>query len=256
VVDVELLGDGQSDSRVLISAVCDGDIDGNNGQLQHTIRLVPRANVQVNGAAADVRTEVGASFAFPRVFVQSTSETPDVTLTMRIPGSLSIASAIPDTGVCEVSSGTVSCEFGDLIDETRWVDLNLGATQTGTFTTEIEVAAADDATPDDNSLSIDVIVDPARPTSSGGAGGGGALDWWSLALATLGLGLRRRQRVSAAGGYTEGDAPMDLDRNTDARCARDAVECVRRRVRGRPQQVSRGLRRGTGGRQRLRGLGR
>jgi hypothetical protein len=197
VVDVELLGDGEVGSDVHVTARCDGDIDASNSDLRQTVRVVQPGNVFVNGSSPDVRTEVGTAFAFPRVFVHATAETPAVKLTMTVPGSLSIASAIPDVGVCQVGGGTVSCEFGDLIDETRTVDLNLRATQAGTFTTNMQVTAAEDANSDDSSMSIEVVVDPEPPSPSSG-GGGGSLNWASFALGALALGLRRRCGPRAA----------------------------------------------------------
>jgi hypothetical protein len=199
VVEIELFGDGEVGSDVHVAAFCDGDVDGSNGELRHTIRVVPPSNVFVNSSAPDVRTTIGTTFAFPRVFVHATSETPDTRLTMRVPGSLSIASAIPDAGMCEVSAGTVSCEFGDLIDETRTVDLSLRAAEAGTFTTEIQVTAGEDAIPDDSSTSVDVIVDPdTEPPPTSGGGGGGSFGWSTLLYGACGLLLRRRRRPPAS----------------------------------------------------------
>jgi hypothetical protein len=230
LVEIELLGDGDFGNEVSVHAGCDRDVEPGNGELRHTIRLVPPGNIFVNGSAPEVRTTVGKNFALPSVFVHALSDAPAAQLTITVPSELSIASAIPDAGECEVSAGTVFCEFGDLLDEVRTVDLNLSATQTGTFTADIQVSAAEDEIPDDNSMSLSVFVDPEPPSPSGNGGssggGGGSLDWASLVLAMFGLGLRRRLsggRSAAKGRYTPADASMDMDDHTGSRCARHAL---------------------------------
>jgi hypothetical protein len=201
-IEADVTGEraGRFTGEVTTSTADDADPGNDRGTFELSLLTAPDppGNVVVSGSSPDVRTEVGATFAFPRVVVHASSSTPDVRLTMRIPGSLSIASAVPDAGICEVSLGAIACEFGDLFDETRTVDLSLRANQGGTFTTEIRVTSAEDADLNDSATSIDVIVDSgpvARPSDEGGGGGGGggSVNWTTLVFAALGLGLRRRR---------------------------------------------------------------
>ena len=141
----------------------------------------------------------------------------------------------------------MDCDFGDLqFADVRTTFMRLRATQAGSFNLAAEVMSLDDSDVSDNSASVTVNVDaavaaqPAPPPSAGG-GGGGSLDWATLLLGALGVGLRCRRRPSApwtrARSYTRVDAPMDLridDRGAGdvlaSRCA-DEYTAVRTRFR-------------------------
>jgi hypothetical protein len=199
LIELDLVGETPEAGELSAMVVGDQDIDSENGLATGIVIVEPRGSVAVSTSLPLTRPIVGASFDHPRITVFAPTNTDAVLLRISVPTEFTIETAIPDTGQCVVNVSIVDCTFGDLTaGEQRIVDLRLRANQAGSFTTQVEVLTDDDSDPSDNSASITIDVDPAPapPPPAPSGGGGGSLDWLSLTLGALGLGVRRRRRIA------------------------------------------------------------
>jgi uncharacterized membrane protein YgcG len=138
----------------------------------------------------------------------------DIKVDIPLPSFVSLVS-VSSYGPC-TGTTTLECTFVAIPgNDTRTIDVSLTATDTGTYTSNVTVVAANDSTANNNSASVVVTVNaPASASSSsgggassssgggsssssggasasgGGGGGGGRIEWLMLAL--LGVLVSRR----------------------------------------------------------------
>jgi hypothetical protein len=126
-----------------------------------------------------------------------------VSVTATLPTSITIASATANGGTCTTGAGTATCSLGTLpAGDTRQVDMNLTATESGSLSMSLRVDSANDANSGNDAGTITIaasgnpVTKPNPPTTggstSGGGGGGGRVDLVLLVLLFGTLVLRRR----------------------------------------------------------------
>ena len=204
-VELEIQGLEPGSANITVEARGDLDSDPTNDHFGEMLLVAPLGNAHIEISPAFGTPKVGETFESPEVTVQALAETDAVRVRITVPAELSIESVEQGSGPCSIAGGTVDCDFGNLqYADRRNTFMRLRATQAGSFTIAAEVVSLDDSDLSDNSASVTLNVDaavpppqPAPPASSGG-GGGGSLDWSTLLLGALGLGLRRRRRLPAA----------------------------------------------------------
>jgi hypothetical protein len=186
----------------------------NNAQCL-TAYTPPDASIEIGTSSlqATVGTPFVASFVVRSAGDDASNE---VTVTATLPTSLTVNSATANGGTCTNGAGTVTCTLGSLsAGDTRQVDLNLTATETGSLNVSLALASSNDANASNNNRTIAIsasgtpVQNPMPPvtgggtSSGGGGGGGGRIDLVLLAMllsATLLRPLVRTPKVSRARG--------------------------------------------------------
>ena len=202
------------------TAEYDSDTSNNSTSIGITVNTVPSpnpiptptGNVSVAAAQGSMTATVGTAFDLPRS-TDGDPQTAEVRVSLSIPASFTVESALADGAPCTVGSGTIICSLGTLpAGTTRSVNVRLRASQSGAFAAGVNATAEFDLDGSNNSTSIAVIVNAAPPNpvptptpspspSPSGGGGGGSVDWFAL-LAMLGLAARVRP-VARAGRQRE-----------------------------------------------------
>jgi len=201
-IDLELRGVTTGTAVMRVSVDGANVINLGRKWRQASFIVMPIGNAAVAVSPTRIQRSVGDRFAAPVITVESLSETEDVSLEVSVPQGLAVERAAPDIGTCEVGPTAVICDLGALATgERRTLDLELRAVTAGTYTARVEALTDDDSDPADNATTFEIDVQapaaPPAPPSGSGGGGGGSLDWSSLVLAALGLGLCRRRRGTA-----------------------------------------------------------
>ncbi len=217
VLDLELRGRRAGTAEIVAWVTGHGVVDISNEFGQGTLELLPVGNASVSTSPQSTQRIAGETFSAPVITIAALSHTESVALRITVPEGLEIESGTPAIGTCEVAPSTVECEFGTLAaGEERTVELRLRAERAGVFTTRLEVLTDDESDRSNNVATFDVDVrapepPPSPPPPPDGGGGGGSLNWTSLMLGALGLGLRRRRRLtgplSDAGRLHSGRCP-------------------------------------------------
>ncbi|HVY82677.1 MAG TPA: zinc-dependent metalloprotease family protein, partial [Steroidobacteraceae bacterium] len=179
-----------------------------------TAYMPPDAGLEIG--MPSVQAQTGTAFVasfLVRAFGDDASNAVSVTATL--PTSVTIASVTANGGTCTSGAGTATCMLGTLAaGDTRQVDLNLTATESGSVTVNLQLDSANDSNSSNDAGAITIsasgnpVASPNPPptggsTNGGGGGGGGRMDFTALALlmATLGLrcwpGFARFRRVAA-----------------------------------------------------------
>jgi hypothetical protein len=195
------------------------DLDSvtNNNRLVVPLYTVNPSDLQLQLAQTSVTATNGTALQFPRITVNNGAATSrDVSVSIPLPTFVSVGSvSTPNGGVC-TGTTTLNCLFfGIAPNNSMVIDIALGATAVGTFTSNVTISAINDSTANNNSASVVVTVNaPSSSSSSGGSssssgggsssssggggssssggGGGGRFEW--LALAMLGALVVIRQR--------------------------------------------------------------
>jgi hypothetical protein len=155
----------------------------------------PDAGLEVGtpAMAAQTGTAFVASFVV-RALGDDASN--DVTVTATLPTTVTITLVTANGGTCTSGAGTATCTLGALAaGDTRQVDMNLTATQSGTLNVNLLLDSSNDSNASNDSGMItisasgDPVVNPTPPATGGtsdagggGGGGGGKLDLALLAL--------------------------------------------------------------------------
>jgi Reprolysin (M12B) family zinc metalloprotease/Domain of unknown function DUF11 len=123
------------------------------------LTVAPRSDVEVRISAPTLLASAGEPFDYVFDVVSIGNATVGaVSATIR-PGELTVQEAAVDGGACAITS-EVQCDLGDMpAGDTRRVALRLLGSQSGTYPTSVQVAAADDQDTGNNSGSIDVLLD-------------------------------------------------------------------------------------------------
>ena len=192
------------------------DLDSvtNNNRLVVPLYTVNPSDLQLQLAQTSVTATNGTALQFPRITVNNGAATSrDVSVSIPLPTFVSVGSvSTPNGGVC-TGTTTLNCLFfGIAPNNSMVIDIALGATAVGTFTSNVTMSAINDSTANNNSASVVVTVNAPSSSSSsgggsssssssgggsssssgGGGGGGGRFEW--LALAMLGALVLIRQR--------------------------------------------------------------
>jgi hypothetical protein len=192
--------------RVGVQATTSGDVDWNNNLSEKFVQVIEMSDVSVQLAATTVSTRVNTTVALPRITVRSgAKDTHGIVVKIPLP-SFVTARDISSGWMCSGTT-TIECTVSSLQAgaETSF-DISLFASQTGTFTSKVEVSAANDSNAGNNSADIAITVNavtapPSNPPAGGGGGGGGGggrLEWLGLAVLTL-LAARRIQHKGRDG---------------------------------------------------------
>jgi hypothetical protein len=159
-----------------------------------TAYVPPDASLEITNPLlqATVGTAFVASFIVRAVGDDASNE---VAVTATLPSSLTIASVTANGGTCTTGAGTATCTLGTLAaGDTRQVDMNLTATETGSVSVSLALDSSNDANAGNDAGTITIAAsgtpaaNPTPPPSSGtstpggGGGGGGRLDLALLAL--------------------------------------------------------------------------
>jgi hypothetical protein len=196
-LELELLGLEPGSGEVRVEARGDMDNDIGNDWGGELLSVVPPGNARIEMSSASRMATVGETFVSPAITVRALAPTEAVRLQIVVPPGLTVESVEQHSGPCSIDNGMIDCELGDLqLGEQRSTSMSLRAVETGAYTITASVVTHDDIDDSDNTASVTIDVDAAgqqpEPPSSTGGGGGGALDWSSLGLVLLALGLRRR----------------------------------------------------------------
>jgi metallopeptidase family M12-like protein/uncharacterized protein DUF11 len=116
------------------------------------------------------------------------------TVTIAIPASITVDSAVPTAGTCSAGGGAVTCDLGSIPGgSSRRIDMSVRGSQNGSFTAAVTLAASNDSNVQNNTLNVSLNVGQVptpAPGNGGGGGGGGALGGFVL-LGLLAAALRR-----------------------------------------------------------------
>jgi hypothetical protein len=118
-------------------------------------------------------------------------------MTITIPASITVDSAVPTAGTCSAGGGAVTCDLGSIPGgASRRIDMSVRGSQNGSFTAAITLAASNDSVSQNNRLNVSLNVGqvPTPAPGNGDDGGGGALGGSVL----LGLLLAALRRVVAS----------------------------------------------------------
>jgi hypothetical protein len=130
-------------------------------------------------------------------------------VTIAIPASITIDSAVPTAGTCSAGGGAVTCDLGSIPGgSSRRIDMSVRGSQNGGFTAAVTLAASNDSNGQNNTLNVSLNVGQA-PTPSPGTddgGGGGAFGWTAL----LGLLFAMLHRVSFAPACRSERSPVEV----------------------------------------------
>jgi hypothetical protein len=183
------------------------DTDGNNSSPTFTLVISPTIyDVALVVAAPSASADVGSRITLPRITLRSEQYTGGMVVRVPIPSFTTIQSV--SSGWACTGTTTLECNVSALLAGTETsVDITLNANQAGTFTSRIEVSAANDSNPANNSADIAItanaVAAPSPPGNppppnggSGGAGGGGGgrIEWVLIGLLAL-LAARRATLV-------------------------------------------------------------
>jgi hypothetical protein len=115
------------------------------------------------------------------------------TVTIAIPASITVDSAVPTAGTCSAGGGAVTCDLGSIPGgSSRRIDMSVRGSQNGSFTAAVTLAASNDSNVQNNTLNVTLNVGqvPTPAPGNDGDGGGGALGG-SVLLGLLAAALRR-----------------------------------------------------------------
>lgn len=158
---------------------------------------------QLSAAPSSVSLPVDQAATFA-VTVSSVGGLPlDGTLvTITIPASITVDSAVPTAGTCSSGAGAVTCDLGSVPGGTsRRIDMTVRGTQSGSFQAAATLTASNDADAQNNSAAVALNVGQTpSPSSSGGGGGGGGAPGVVLLLGLALAWLRRGTHSEPAAG--------------------------------------------------------
>jgi hypothetical protein len=129
-----------------------------------------------------------------------------VSVTATLPTTVTVTSVTVNGGTCTTGAGTATCTLGTLPSgDTRQVDMNLTATESGSLSVSLKLDSANDANASDDTgtITISASGNPVSTTppatggstsGGGGGGGGGRVDLALLAL-LFGVVLLQMKRV-------------------------------------------------------------
>jgi hypothetical protein len=139
----------------------------------------------------------------PRITLRSgAKDTHGIEVKIPIP-SFATVRTISSGWTCTGTTTIVCTVFALQAGAETSFDVTLNATQAGTFTSKVEVSAANDSNAGNNSADIAITVTtvsapPSNPPGGGGGGGGGGgrIEWPAAILLGLLLTRRQRRRIS------------------------------------------------------------
>ena len=198
-----------------ISVAVDGDVSESNNRGSFSLDINPAAAASIvaepplhltvlNGSEFEIsyRVNVAGIQSVQQASVRTTA------------ADVVILAATAQSGTCTVNPSVTTCDLGTMaVGSSQRVTLRLRADRSGHHSIHHDLTVTpDDSDLSDNSSTVTLDVDAASlqtPSSSPDSGGGGALDWTSLVLGALGLGLCRRRRspIGNAGRLHSGRCP-------------------------------------------------
>lgn len=185
---------------VYVQALASFDVDWSNNEFHQPVLTVEPSEVVLSVASPSATGDVGSRITLPRITLRSQGHTHGMVVRIPIPSFATIQS-VSSGWVCS-GTATLECNVFGLLDGTEaGFDITLNANQAGTFTSRVEVSAANDSNAANNVADIAItataVAPPVTPPpsgSSGGGGGGGRVEW--LLLALLGGIVARRVNTS------------------------------------------------------------
>jgi uncharacterized membrane protein YgcG len=180
------------------------DSETSNDVASITIETYDVTDLRLDLAATSAAAQNGGTLTFPRISVVNGSHfAANVVVTIPLPTFVSVLN-VSSTGTC-TGTTKLECNLG-LIgpNQTESIDLTLTTTATGTFTSDVAVAALNDSPASNNAGSVRLSVTSGSSggggsggSGSSGGGGGGRMEWLALALLALLVARRQRQRIGA-----------------------------------------------------------
>jgi MYXO-CTERM domain-containing protein len=178
----------------------------NNAQCL-TAYAPPDAGIEVANTA--VTATVGTAFVASFV-VRSTGDdaSTDVVATATVPAGLTVNTVTANGGTCSSGAGTASCTLGTLpAGDTRQIDFNLTATQTGALPLALVLDSTNDPNASNDTGTITVTASDTSPSppsgggttspATGGGGGGGRVDFALLTMLGLALLAAHRRAINS-----------------------------------------------------------
>ena len=188
---------------VYVQALASYDVEWSNNESHLSVLTVEAAEVALAVSAVSATGNVGSRITLPRITLRSQRDTYGMVVRIPIPAFATVQS-VSSGWIC-TGTTTVECSVPALLDGTEAsFDITLNANQAGTFTSRVEVTAANDTNAANNvadiAITSNAVTTPPTPppsgggsSSPGGGGGGGRIEW--LLLALLGGLASRRARV-------------------------------------------------------------
>ena len=144
----------------------------------------------------------------------------EVMVTATLPTTVTITSVTANGGTCTTGAGTATCTLGTLAaGDTRQIDLNLTATESGSLSVTLALDSSNDANASNDRGTITIsasgnpVANPIPPAIGGttgtGGGGGGKID---LALLALLLSVALLKAQGARGSRATSTPPADPSR--------------------------------------------
>lgn len=134
------------------------------------------------------------------------------TLSITIPASITVDSAVPTAGTCSAGGGAVTCDLGSIPGgSSRRIDMSVRGSQNGSFTAAVTLAASNDSNVQNNALNVSLNIGqvPTPAPGSGDDGGGGGALGGSVLLGLLAAALRRLG-VKASANHRQQVLGVDL----------------------------------------------
>ncbi|HET7809693.1 MAG TPA: M12 family metallo-peptidase [Steroidobacteraceae bacterium] len=188
--------------EVEVSVSTPGDVSVANDELAGTADVVGHTDVELRVDTASDGIS-GQVMDFPPIAVVNGDEKAVGTrLEVNLPAGVALVSVSAANAIC---SGTtvLRCDFAELeANSTSTVNLSLRAGAGGNYVSALQLSSLNDVNPANDSREVALNISSTRkPTAEAKAGGGGgSLEWLSLALlgmlAALRLAARRRWNPS------------------------------------------------------------
>jgi hypothetical protein len=194
-----------SGSSAWVTVQANRDVDQNNNSQHVDMRTYDAGDVELRLASANTAGTAGSTLVLPRITLNSITRSQDVHIYIPIPAFATVDSISFAAGIC---TGTTSleCYMSDrAAGSSDTLDVTLRLNSTGTFTSNIQVRAANDTNAANDTGTLQIRAGAASGSSSGssssssggaasgGGGGGGRIEW--TLLAALGLMAARRVRA-------------------------------------------------------------
>ncbi|HET9475051.1 MAG TPA: M12 family metallo-peptidase [Steroidobacteraceae bacterium] len=184
-----------AEADVSVDVTTTGDIAMGNNTVRGRAEVMGPTDLELRVASAANAT-AGATFDFPAISVVNGAQKAFGTrLEVTLPADVALVSMSASNAICSGST-VLRCDF-DEIDAhgTATVNLTVRASQRGTHMSSLKLTSANDINPanDSREVAVEISGSAGVASASSSRGGGGAIEWLSLAL--LAVLVWRRQKM-------------------------------------------------------------
>ena len=182
--------EGAAPQEVTVSVSTPGDVTVGNNEVSGNIEVLGPTDLELH-VASTAEGAPGHVIEFPPIsVVNGSGKAVGTRLEVTLPAGVALVDISAANAICS-GTAVLRCDFDALeAHSVSTVNLSLRASAGGSYVSALKLSSLNDTNPANDSGEVTFTISTVKPVAEAQAGGGGSLEWLSLALLGL-LALAR-----------------------------------------------------------------